>query len=234
MHVSLLHELNAARSERRTCMVVTDLGAGKSELIFPGLDHGWPEIAQDITDHFASGASGEVVAGERRFFLRPHIPPLRIIVVGAVHIAQALGSIAATLGYEMVIIDPRTLFASQDRFPAARLITDWPKVALPTLGVDRATACVMLTHDPKLDDDALRYVLPLDCFYVGALGSRKTHAKRIARLLGEGIAQEQIDRIHAPIGLAIGALTPEEIALSIVAEIVAAWRAERIAAKERK
>lgn len=234
MHLSLLHELNAARSGRRTCMVVTDLGTGNSDLIFPGLDHGWPAIEQDIADHFTSGASGEVVAGNSRFFLRPHIPPLRIIVVGAVHIAQALGSIAATLGFQVIIIDPRTLFATRDRFPAARLITDWPKVALPTLSMDRSTACVVLAHDPKLDDDALRYVLPLDCFYIGALGSRKTHAKRVARLLEEGVAREHIDRIHAPIGLAIGALTPEEIALSIVAEIVAAWRAQRVAAKERK
>ena len=231
MHISLLHDLNTARSERRTCMVVTDLTTVQSELVFPELDHRYPELAQAIAEHFASGTSGEAMAGSVPYFLRTHIPPLRIVVIGAVHIAQALVSIAATLGYETVIVDPRTLFASKERFPTAQLITDWPKDALPTLWIDRATACIMLTHDPKLDDDALRYALQRDCFYIGALGSRKTHAKRIARLQQAGIPMDQIERIHAPIGLAIGALTPEEIAVSIIAEIVATWRSDRVALK---
>ncbi len=230
MHLSLLRDLNASREKRRTCMVVTEQATGRSDLIFPDVAHSYSAA---ISDRFASGASGEVVVDDRRYFVRVHAPPVRIVIIGAVHIAQTLVTLAAALGYETVIVDPRTLFASEARFPTARLITDWPAAALETLGIDRSTACVTLAHDPKLDDDALRYVLPLDGFYVGALGSRKSHAKRVERLLAAGIPDQQIQRIHAPVGLPIGALTPEEIAISIMAQIVATWRADRVAEKSR-
>lgn len=234
MHFALIQRLNSARTERRTCMVVTELGSGQADLFFPDSLHDNPNLAGAIADHFVAGTSGEVAAGEKRYFLRTYVPPLRIVVIGAVHIAQALTRIADTLDYEVIIVDPRALFASAERFPTTQLIADWPGVALPTLGVDRATAYVTLTHDPKLDDDALLYVLSLDCLYVGALGSQKTHAKRVTRLLNAGLSQQEIDRIRSPVGLNIGALTPEEIAVAIVAEIVATWRANRILQRERR
>ena len=153
-----------------------------------------------------------------------HVPPTRLVVTGAVHISQALAPIAALLGYDVTIVDPRTAFASPERFPDVTVIAEWPDVALPPLGVDRYTAFVALTHDPKIDDPALMHALSRDCFYIGALGSRKTHASRLARLKAQGATDNTLARIHAPIGLAIGAASPPEIAVSIMAEITAALR----------
>lgn len=229
MHLSLLEKLNAARQQRQACMVVTDLATGRSGLVFPGIDHAYAAIEGQISDRFVSGASGEAVVDGARYFLRVYVPPVRLVIIGAVHIAQSLVTLADVLGYEAIVIDPRAIFASRQRFPAVRLITDWPGVALARLGMDRSTACVTLTHDPKLDDDALQYVLPLDCFYVGALGSRKTHARRVERLLEAGVPHHLTQRIAAPVGLPIGALTPEEIAVSIMAQVIATWRADRVA-----
>jgi xanthine dehydrogenase accessory factor len=160
----------------------------------------------------------------RRLFLTVHVPPVKLVVAGAVHISQAMVPIARTLGLDMTVVDPRTAFATPERFPDVPLIAEWPDAALPPLGVDRYTAFVALTHDPKIDDPALEHALRAECFYIGALGSRKTHARRVERLLAAGFRQEDIARIHAPIGLDIGAVSPAEIAVSIVAEIVASLR----------
>jgi xanthine dehydrogenase accessory factor len=154
------------------------------------------------------------------------VPPPRLVVTGAVHISQALAPIAALLGYDVVIVDPRTAFATPERFPDVKVIAEWPDVALPPLGVDRYTAFVALTHDPKIDDPALLHAFSRDCFYIGALGSRKTHARRIERLKGQGASEADLARIHAPIGLDIGAVSPPEIAVSILAEVTAALRLE--------
>jgi xanthine dehydrogenase accessory factor len=153
-----------------------------------------------------------------------HVPPPRIVAIGAVHISQALAPMATLLGYDVVIIDPRTAFATPERFPDVKLIAEWPDQALPPLKVDGYTAFVALTHDPKIDDPALTHALERDCFYVGALGSRKTHARRLERLKGQGLADDALARIHAPIGLAIGAVSPPEIALSIMGQITARLR----------
>ncbi|MBV9955773.1 MAG: XdhC family protein, partial [Pseudolabrys sp.] len=128
------------------------------------------------------------------------------------------------LGYDVVIVDPRTAFASVERFPDVKIIAEWPDKALPPLGIDRYTAFVALTHDPKIDDPALLHALSKDCFYIGALGSKKTHARRVERLKAAGLGEAEIARIHAPIGLAIGAVSPAEIAVSIMAEITARLR----------
>jgi len=149
---------------------------------------------------------------------------VKLVVTGAVHISQAMAPIARTLGLDMIVVDPRTAFATPERFPDVPLIADWPDAALPPLGVDAWTAFVALTHDPKIDDPALQHALKAECFYIGALGSRKTHAGRIARLSAAGFPPEAIARIHAPIGLDIGAVSPAEIAVAILGEIVASLR----------
>ena len=158
------------------------------------------------------------------WFLNPFNPPLRLILVGAVHIAQPLAEIAALTGYDVTVVDPRTSFASPERFPGMKLMTDWPDEAMTALAPDARTAIVTLTHDPKLDDPALQAALKSPAFYVGALGSKKTHAARIARLTEAGFAERDIARIHGPVGLSIGAKSPAEIATSIMAEITETLR----------
>jgi xanthine dehydrogenase accessory factor len=147
-------------------------------------------------------------------------------MIGAVHISQALIPLARLLDHESIVVDPRTAFASLERFPDVELIAEWPDVALPPLKIDRYTAFVALTHDPKIDDPALMHALERECFYIGALGSRKTHARRLERLRDVGLSEQALARIHAPIGLDIGAISPAEIAVSIIAEITAALRLE--------
>src|SRR5207302_2306998 len=140
-------------------------------------------------------------------------------ITGAVHISQALAPIAKLLGYDVTIVDPRTAFASIERFPEVKVIAQWPDIALPPLGIDSYTAFAALTHDPKIDDPALTHALARDCFYIGALGSKKTHARRLDRLKAQGLSDAELARIHAPIGLEIGAVSPAEIALAIMGEI---------------
>jgi len=159
------------------------------------------------------GPAGEV-------FLRAYNPPVRVVVVGAVHAAQPLVRMVRTIGYRPVVVDPRTAFATAERFPATRVVTTWPAEALEMLAPDHRTAVVTLTHDPKLDDPALIAALTTPAFYVGALGSSRTHRRRVERLGNEGLSQEALARIHAPVGLDIGARTPEEIAVAILAQIV--------------
>ena len=153
-----------------------------------------------------------------------HVPSPQLVITGAVHISQTLAPVGQLLGYDVTIVDPRTAFASIERFPDVKVIAEWPDVALPPLNVDHYTAFVALTHDPKIDDPALKHALARDCFYIGALGSKKTHAKRVQRLKEAGLSDADIARIHAPIGLAIGAVSPAEIAISIMAEITARLR----------
>jgi xanthine dehydrogenase accessory factor len=146
------------------------------------------------------------------------------VITGAVHVSQALAPMARLAGYDVSIVDPRTAFATPERFPDVPLFAEWPDTALPRLGLDHWTAFAALTHDPKIDDTGLTAALASDCFYVGALGSKKTHAKRVERLRAAGLAEAAVARIHAPIGLAIGAVSPAEIAVSILAEITARLR----------
>jgi xanthine dehydrogenase accessory factor len=157
-------------------------------------------------------------------FLQVVEPPRTLILVGGVHIAIPLVSLADTLGFEVIVIDPRRLFGTSDRFPAVKqLLQEWPGPAFDQLTITETTAIVMLTHDPKIDDPALTIALDSPAFYLGALGSRKTHQKRLARLSEQGIDPQVLDRIHAPVGLNLGGSTPEEIALAVLAEIVQVW-----------
>ena len=157
-------------------------------------------------------------------FVAVHNPALRLIVVGAVHIAQALLALARTCGYRPILIDPRGAFGSAARFPGEEIAEDWPDAALARLGVDARTAVVTLTHDPKLDDPALAFALRSQAFYVGCLGSKRTHAARVARLVARGFSDGEIAWLHAPVGLDIGARSPAEIALAVLAEITQVLR----------
>jgi xanthine dehydrogenase accessory factor len=159
-----------------------------------------------------------------KVFLTVHVPSPQLVITGAVHISQTLAPLGHLLGYAVTIVDPRTAFATVERFPDVKVVAEWPDVALPPLNVDHYTAFVALTHDPKIDDPALLHALSRDCFYIGALGSKKTHAKRVARLKENGMSDADIARIHAPIGLDIGAVSPAEIAVAIMAEITARLR----------
>ena len=177
-----------------------------------------------IEKHIRSGKSGMEETPDGKVFLTVHVPPPQLVITGAVHISQALAPIAKLLGYDVTIVDPRTAFASIERFPDVKVIAEWPDVALPPLGIDRYTAFVALTHDPKIDDPALTHALARDCFYIGALGSKKTHGRRLERLKAQGVSDAALARIHAPIGLDIGAVSPSEIAVAIMGEITARLR----------
>ncbi|RAI42704.1 XdhC family protein [Rhodoplanes roseus] len=232
MKLDILKTLNAERAARRAAIVVTDVASGAQRLV-RGTEAGGDPLAELLDQHLRSGKSGMVETPAGRFFLTVHVPPPKLVVTGAVHISQALAPMARLVGYDVTIVDPRTAFASPERFPDVPLIAEWPDVALPPLGVDRYTAFVALTHDPKIDDPALLHALARECFYIGALGSRKTHARRVERLKAQGLDDATIGRIHAPIGLPIGAVSPPEIAVSILAEITARLRLPAKAASDK-
>lgn len=230
MQLATLAELNAERAARRPAILVTDVASGEQRLVKAAAIAADP-LSTELSTHLRMGKSGMVEVGGVRLFLNVYAPTARLVIIGAVHISQALAPIAKSLGYDVTVIDPRTAFASPERFPDVPLIAEWPDVALPPLNVDHYTAFVALTHDPKIDDPALLHAFARDCFYIGALGSRKTHAKRGDRLRAQGASDADIARIHAPIGLAIGAVSPSEIAVSIMAQITATLR---LPAKEKE
>lgn len=230
MDPHVLKTLNAERRARRAVMLVTDIEDGRDRVIRED-DTVAGALGEAVAKAFRSGRSGQVEADGRAFFLNVHVPPPRLVVVGAVHISQALAPMAAVAGYDMEIIDPRTAFATPERFPDVTLHAEWPDAILSERPLDAYCAVVAVTHDPKIDDPALIAALKADAFYVGALGSRKTHAGRVQRLREAGFVDDAIGRIRAPIGLDIGAATPAEIAVSILAEIIAALRSRGPAAK---
>jgi xanthine dehydrogenase accessory factor len=218
-----LKKLNEARRSRQAAIMITDLADGRDRVVGER-DNVAGALGEAIRKAFRSGTSCSVEADGRTFFLNVHVPRPRLVVVGAVHISQALAPMAKIAGYDMEIIDPRTAFATEDRFPDVMLHAEWPEDVLKRQPLDGYTAVAAVTHDPKIDDFALKAALDAGCFYVGALGSRKTHAKRVERLLGLGAAAEEIERIHAPIGLNIGAASPAEIAVAVLAEVISALR----------
>lgn len=225
MDAALLKELVRARAEKRAVALATRLTDGIQKLVYPSdkSEENW--LIKAIHEVLSSDKGAVVAAPDgAEWFLNPFNPPLRLILVGAVHIAQPLTQIAALAGYDVTLVDPRTSFASPERFPGMTLVTEWPDEAMTALAPDARTAIVTLTHDPKLDDPALKAALRSPAFYIGALGSKKTHAARVARLIEAGFAENDIARIHGPVGLAIGAKSPAEIAISIMAEITEALR----------
>ena len=231
MRLDILQSLNAERAARRAAIVVTDIASGAQRFV-PKADVAADPLRETLEAALRSGKSGMAETPQGRVFLTVHVPPARLVAIGAVHISQALAPMAKLLGYDVVIIDPRTAFATHERFPDVKLIAEWPDAALPALAIDAYTAFVALTHDPKIDDPALIHALARDCFYVGALGSRKTHARRVERLKQQGLSEAVIGRIHAPIGLPIGAVSPPEIALAIMGEITTALRLPAKAAEK--
>jgi xanthine dehydrogenase accessory factor len=223
VRLDILKALNTERAARRAAVVVTHQVSGEQRLVTQ--DKVAADPLKDLLEaHLRSGKSGMEETADGKVFLTVHVPPTKLIAIGAVHISQALAPIAALLGYDVTIVDPRTAFASPERFPGVKVIAEWPDTALPPLGVDRYTAFVALTHDPKVDDPALLHALERECFYIGALGSRKTHGRRLERLKEQGAGDEALARIHAPIGLPIGAISPPEIAVAIMGEITSRLR----------
>jgi len=218
-----LKKLNAARNERKACVTVTDLGGGRDRLVLEGDEVGG-ELGEAVHKAFRSGKSSTIMIGEIEFFLNVHLPAVRIVVIGAVHISQALVTIAQTAGFDLHVIDPRTAFATEERFANVKLDAEWPEDIMGDDALDAYTALVAVTHDPKIDDYPLLQAMKARCFYIGALGSRKTHGKRVDRLKEQGATDAQLARIHAPIGLDIGAANPPEIAVAIMAQIIEALR----------
>src|SRR5271169_4888115 len=194
MKLDILTVLNAERQARRAAIVVTDVASGKQRLV-KAADVGRDPLRAALAEHLRTGKSGMEDTAEGHVFITMYVPAPQLVITGAVHISQALAPIGRLLGYDVTIVDPRTAFASIERFPDVKVIAEWPDKALPPLGIDHYTAFVALTHDPKIDDPALTHALSRDCFYIGALGSRKTHARRVARLKEQGLSDADVSRI---------------------------------------
>ena len=224
MDANILQQLVRDRAEKRAVALATRLTDGIQKLVYPSDTQEEKWLIEAASQVLASDRGAIVEGPGGEWFLNPFNPPLRLILVGAVHIAQPLSQMGRIAGYDVTVVDPRTSFASPERFPEMRLLTSWPDEAMAALAPDARTAIVTLTHDPKLDDPALQAALRSPAFYIGALGSKKTHASRVARLSDAGFSQDEIARIHGPVVLAIGARSPAEIAISIMAEITETLR----------
>lgn len=231
MKAAHLTALLEARATKRECAFVTDIDSGKEAIVAKGRTEGDLEIDDTLMGQvnaaFSKRESRLVEDANRRVFIQVLVPRLRLAIIGAGHISQFLTTIAGAAGYDCTVIDPRTLYASPERFPGATLSHEWPDEALEELGLDSGCAVVALSHDPKLDEPALGAAIRSDAFYIGALGSRRTTAQRRERMKGEGFTDAELDRIHGPVGLDIGALSPAEIAVSIVAEMIDVLRPEK-------
>ena len=223
MDLKILSALNAERQARRAALVITDTTSGLQQLVKAAEVASHPQAAA-LEGFFRSGKSGPLDRDAPAQFVTVHNPPVRLVLIGAVHISQALAPMAGIAGLDVTVIDPRTAFASPERFPNVKLLSEWPDEALARQPLDAHTGVALLTHDPKIDDPALIAALKADCFYIGALGSRKTHAARRSRMTAQGFDEAALTRIHAPIGLDIGAVSPPEIAAAVLGEIILALR----------
>ncbi|MDE2017229.1 MAG: XdhC family protein [Hyphomicrobiales bacterium] len=223
MKLATLAALNAERAARRPAVLVSDIEGGGERLV-KAAEAGGDPLAADVAEALRSGRAASVERDGKRHFLNPHLPPPRLLAVGAVHITQALAPMASIAGFDVVVLDPRTAFATPERFAGVRVVAEWPDEFLAREPLDAFTAVALVTHDPKIDDPALERALRAGCFYVGALGSRKTHAKRLERMTAKGFDETTLARIRAPIGLPIGAASPAEIAVAVLAEAVGALR----------
>jgi xanthine dehydrogenase accessory factor len=223
MKAEIFEQIMDARAQRKPVALVTALDGGKQRVVTR--DHAADDtLAQILNEAFRFDRSGVHKIPEGEFFVHIYNPPLRLIVIGAVHIAQAVIPIAKTAGYDIVVIDPRGAFATGERFPDVTIHAEWPDEILPTLGLDQRSALLALTHDPKIDDPSLHFALKSKVFYIGALGSKKTQSSRRSRLTEGGFGEEDIARIHGPIGIDIGAQGASEIAISIMAEVTRVLR----------
>lgn len=228
MKQDILEQLQQDRAEKRPVVLATFLKTGEQRLLYlygkKGLKDIDPRIGEAARAALLEDKARTVETEQGPLFLNVFNPPLRLILVGAVHIAQALVPMAQLAGYDVAVIDPRSAFGSAERFPGVTLSNDWPDEAMAQMKPDLRTAVVTLTHDPKIDDPALVSALKSDVFYIGALGSKKTHAARLERLTAAGFGPDDFARIHGPVGLSIGAKSPAEIAISILAQMTAALR----------
>ena len=209
-----LDQILAARSTREPVALIIDVATGDRRLVFNS------DAPLEIASCLEVGESRLIDMPEGRTFVNALIPPVRVVVAGATHVGQMLAALARQIGYEVMVIDPRAAFASKERFGAIELLTGWPETSLATVRLDKRTAVVALTHASHIDDEALTAALRSPCFYIGALGSKRTHANRIERLKAAGFSEADVARVYAPVGLAIGAKGPAEIAVSILAEII--------------
>jgi xanthine dehydrogenase accessory factor len=224
MDLSLLSSLNKDRATRRASILVTDMVAGGQRLVRKGDDYASDPLAREFDKRFRSGKSGVIQSEDGNAFLTVSVPSPRLVIIGAVHISQALVPMAKIAGLDVTVIDPRTAFATEDRFPGSALAAEWPEDVLKETPLDAYTAVAAVTHDPKIDDFPLIEALKTGCFYIGALGSRKTHGKRLERFQEAGVDQSLFDQIDAPIGLDIEAASPEEIAVAVLGSIIMALR----------
>ena len=229
MDPKLLRDLNAERAARRAAILVTDLADGGGRLVREH-DEVAGVLGEALAAAFRSGKSGTLEIDGRSLFLNVHVPSPRLVMIGAVHISQALAPMARIAGFDVEIVDPRTAFATPERFPDMALSAEWSEDVLKGRPLDAYTALAALTHDPKIDDYPLQAALRAGCFYVGALGSRKTHARRVERLVAAGLSEAQVALIRAPIGLPIGAASPAEIAVAVLAEVIGALRSRGLGA----
>ncbi len=224
MNRELLEKLREARAQRQAVAVITELEGSTQTLIARGEEPSVKGLSEQVADAFRRDQSRTISLNDVEYFIHIHNPPLRMIVVGAVHMTQHLVPMAQATGYDVTIIDPRGAFATDERFPNVTLMAEWPDEVLPTLGIDHRACVLALTHDPKIDDPALSFALNSECFYIGALGSTRTHAARLERLKANGFDDEALACIHGPIGLNIGSRGPAEIAISILAEVTSVLR----------
>jgi xanthine dehydrogenase accessory factor len=223
MRAAVIGEMLQARRARVPIALVSELESGAQRLVRFD-DAGGDDLADALRRGFRFDESRVVRVNEKEYFIAIHNPPLKLIVIGAVHIAQALIPIATGLGYDVVVIDPRGAFATAERFPGVAVRAEWPDEVMPQINLDMRSAMVLLTHDPKIDDPALMAALRSQCFYIGALGSKRTHAQRLERFKSKSFSEQQLARIHAPIGLDIGARGAAEIAVAIAAEMTKVLR----------
>lgn len=224
MDLSLLSQLNAERASRNAAILVTNMADGSQRLASKDDPDPSDPLASEFQKRFRSGKSGMVQSEEGDVFLNVSVPSPRLVVIGAVHISQALVPMAQIAGLDVTVIDPRTAFATENRFPRSALKAEWPEDLLKEQPLDAFTAVAAVTHDPKIDDYPLITALNTGCFYVGALGSRKTHGKRLERFTEAGVDPELFGRIEAPIGLDIGSASPEEIAVAVLGSVIKALR----------
>jgi xanthine dehydrogenase accessory factor len=224
MDLSLLSSLNSDRANRRASILVTDMATGGQRLVRREDDYASDPLAREFDNRFRSGKSGAVQSEGGDVFMTVSVPAPRLVIIGAVHISQALVPMAKIAGLDVTVIDPRTAFATEDRFPGSALKAEWPEDVLKETPLDAYTAVAAVTHDPKIDDFPLIEALKTGCFYVGALGSRKTHGKRLERFREADVDPSCFDQIDAPIGLDIGAASPEEIAVAVLGSVITALR----------
>ena len=226
MQRAILDQIIAARAAKRPVVLATNIESGAEHLLYPDEPVTMPGVDPAALEAASrADRSTTIETAEGTLFLHVYNPPLRMIIVGAVHIAQPLAKMASLTGYEVVIVDPRRSFATNERFPGVSMTHEWPDEALQRLAPDSRTAVITLTHDPKLDDPALTIAVRSPALYIGSLGSKKTHAARLERLRLEGLGETELARIHGPIGLAIGSRSPAEVAISIMAQVTERLRA---------